>query len=130
LTPVDAARRIGIAERPMEILLTTLAAHRFLAKTGAAFGLSTLGRTYLVESSPTYLGGMLDFAVATQAMCTVENLEACARTDRSLAYGKGEMFQEHAEQVARARSFTAAMHSQSIAPAMACARPLKPPNDA
>jgi hypothetical protein len=51
-------------------------------------------------------------------MCTVENLEICARSDRSLAYGHGDMFQEHAEQVARARVFTKAMHSQSIAPAM------------
>ena len=44
---------------------------------------------------------------------------SCVRSDRSLAYGRGEMFQEHAEQVARARVFTQAMHSQSIAPAMA-----------
>jgi hypothetical protein len=62
---------------------------------------------------------MLDFAVATHSMCTVENLEICARSDRSLAYGRGDMFQEHAEQIARARVFTHAMHSQSIAPAMA-----------
>jgi hypothetical protein len=102
----------------MEILLTTLAAHRFLAKSGDRFALEALARNYLLESSPTYIGGMLDFAVATHSMCTVENLENCARSNRSLAYGRGEMFQEHAEQVARARDFTQAMLSQSIAPAM------------
>src|SRR5262249_37088682 len=47
------------------------------------------------------------------------NLETCVRSDRSLAYGRGETFQEHAEQAARARVFTQAMHSQSTAPAMA-----------
>jgi hypothetical protein len=119
LTTVEAANRLGIPNRPMEILLTTLAAHRFVVKSDDRFTLGALARNYLVESSPTYLGGTLDFAVATHSMCTVENLENCARSDRSLAYGRGEMFQEHAEQVVRARVFTEAMHSQSIAPAMA-----------
>ena len=62
---------------------------------------------------------MLDFAVATHSMCTVENLERCARSDRSLAYGSGDMFREHAEGMARARVFTDAMHTQSITPGMA-----------
>ena len=119
LSAAEAANRLDIPSRPMEILLTTLAAHRFLSKSGGRFALEALARSYLLESSPTYLGGMLDFAVATHSMCTVENLETCARSDRSLAYGRGEMFQEHAEQIARARVFTQAMHSQSIAPAIA-----------
>lgn len=119
LTSPEAANRLGIPDRPMEILLTTLAAHRFLVKTGDRFAAGSLARNYLLESSPTYIGGMLDFAVATHAMCTVENLETCARSDRSLAYGQGQIFQEHAEQAARARVFTQAMHAQSIAPAMA-----------
>ncbi|MEA2789248.1 MAG: hypothetical protein QOG73_1654 [Acetobacteraceae bacterium] len=120
LTTAQAASRLGIPNRPMEILLTTLAAHRLLSKSDEGrFTLEPVTRNYLLENSPTYLGGMLDFAVATHSMCTVENLEHCARSDRSLAYGRGEIFQEHAEQVARARVFTHAMHSQSIAPAMA-----------
>jgi O-methyltransferase domain len=118
LTVSEAANRLNIPIRPMEILLTTLAAQRFLSKTGERFSLEAMARNYCLESSPTYLGGMLDFAVATHSMCTVENLERCARADRSLAYGSGEMFQEHAEQIARARVFTDAMHSQSMAPAM------------
>ena len=114
LTISEAADRLGIPSRPMEILVTTLAAHRFMSKIGDRFALEPLARNYLLESSATYLGGMLDFAVATHSMCTVENLETCVRSDRSLAYGRGEMFQEHAEQVARARVFTHAIHSQSI----------------
>jgi hypothetical protein len=119
LTPTEAASRLSVPNRPMEILLTTLAAHRLLSSSEGRFTLEALARDYLLESSPTYLGGMLDFAVATHSMCTVENLEHCVRSDRSLAYGRGEIFQEHAEQVTRARVFTEAMHSQSIAPAMA-----------
>jgi hypothetical protein len=92
LATAEASNRLGIPYRPMEILLTTLAAHRFLSKTGDRFALAPLARNYLIESSPTYVGGMLDFAVATHAMCTVENPETCARSDRSLAYGRGEMF--------------------------------------
>jgi len=122
LTTAEAADKSGIPSRPMDILLTTLAAHRFLSKSGDHFALDSLARDYLLDSSPTYLGGMLDFAVSTHSMCTVENLENCARLDRSLAYGRGAMFQEHVEQVARAREFTQAMHSQSIAPAMAWPR--------
>jgi hypothetical protein len=118
LTASEAANRLKIAKRPAELLLTTLTAQRLMTKTGDRYSLGRLARQYCLESSPTYLGGMLDFAVATHAMCTVENLEKCARSDRSLAYGSGEMFREHAEEIARARVFTHAMHCQSIAPAM------------
>jgi O-methyltransferase domain/Dimerisation domain len=118
LTASEAADSLKIPVRPVEILLTTLTAQRFLSKTGDRFSLAAMARRYCLESSPTYLGGMLDFAVATHSMCTVENLENCARADRSLAYGHGEMFQEHAEEVERARVFTDAMHTQSIAPGM------------
>ena len=119
LTASEVASRLELANRPAEILLTTLAAQRLLVKSGGRFSLTPLGRAYCIESSPTYLGGMLDFAVATHSMCTVENLEASARTGQSLAYGRGEIFQEHAQEIARARVFTDAMHCQSIAPAMA-----------
>jgi hypothetical protein len=118
LTISEAADRLNIACRPAELLLTTLTAQRLMTKTGDRYSLGKIARQYCLESSPTYLGGMLDFAVATHPMCTVENLETCARSDRSLAYGSGEMFREHAEEVARARVFTHAMHCQSIAPAM------------
>ena len=96
LTASEVASRLELANRPAEILLTTLAAQRLLVKSGGRFSLTPLGRAYCIESSPTYLGGMLDFAVATHSMCTVENLEASARTGQSLAYGRGEIFQEHA----------------------------------
>jgi hypothetical protein len=119
LTAAEAAGLLNMPVRPMEILLTTLTAHRFLSKAGDRFSLEVLARDFLLDTSPTYLGGMLDFAVVTHSMCTVENLEMCARTDKSLAYGAGEMFEEHAQQITRARVFTQAMHSQSIAPAMA-----------
>jgi hypothetical protein len=118
LTASEVANRLNIAARPAELLLTTLTAQRLMTKTGDRYSLGRLAQQYCLESSPTYLGGMLDFAVATHSMCTVENLETCARSDRSLAYGSGEMFREHAEAVARARVFTHAMHCQSIAPAM------------
>jgi hypothetical protein len=118
LTVSEAAKRLNIAERPAELLLTTLTAQRLITKMGDRYALASLAQQYCLESSPTYLGGMLDFAVATHAMCTVENLETCARTDRSLAYGSGDAFREHAEDIARARVFTHAMHCQSIAPAM------------
>lgn len=119
LTIEEAANKLGLPSRPVEILLTTLAGHRFLSKSGDRFALGALARNYLLESSPTYLGAMLDLAVATNAICTLDNLENCVQSDKPLAYGRGEMFQEHAEQVERARVFTQAMHSLSIAPAMA-----------
>src|SRR5207248_682681 len=57
LTMAEAASRLGIPKRPMEILLTTLAAQRFLVKSGDRFALDALARDYLLENSPTYLGG-------------------------------------------------------------------------
>jgi hypothetical protein len=58
LTTAEAADRLGMPNRPIEILLTTLAAHRFLTKSGNRFALEALARTYLLESSLTYLGEM------------------------------------------------------------------------
>ena len=71
-----------------------------LSRADDRFSLASMGRDYCLESSPTYLGGMLDFAVATHSMCTVENLESCSVSDRSLAYGSGEMFKEQGSQAA------------------------------
>jgi O-methyltransferase domain/Dimerisation domain len=117
-TATEVADRLQIAMRPSEILLATLSAHQFLSKVDDRFSLKPVARKYFLEGSPHYLGGMLDFAVATHSMCTVENLENCARSDRSLAYGSGDIFREHAEGAARARVFTDAMHTQSITPGM------------
>jgi O-methyltransferase domain len=119
LTTSEIASALGISERPAGILLTMLTAQGFLFTEGNRYFLQPIAQRYFVASSPTYLGGMLDFAIATHPVCTVENLETCMRSNKPLAYGRGDLFQTHEEELARARFFTQAMHSQSMAPALA-----------
>jgi hypothetical protein len=69
LTPSEAANRLGIAHRPMEILLANLAAHRFLVKTGDRY--SSIARLRAVVSwgapkdlaETTYFAGLRRLAM-------------------------------------------------------------------
>jgi hypothetical protein len=83
LTGPEVANALGISERPAEILLTILTTQGLLLLDAGRYFLQPITRTHLVEGSPTYLGGMLDFAITTHPICTVENLESCMRSNRA-----------------------------------------------
>lgn len=59
-TIVELAERLGIDERPAEMLLTGSAALGLLDKDGADYVNSALAETYLVRGKPYYFGGFVE----------------------------------------------------------------------
>jgi hypothetical protein len=82
------------------------------------YGLTPLAEDHLLDSSPTYFGGLLDLWITNASLLSFESVKRVLLTDASQPYGEGEMFQSHAAQADLARAFTWAMHSNSMGPAL------------
>jgi SAM-dependent methyltransferase len=64
LTAEDLAHGLGFEPKATELLLNALSAMELLHKRGAVFSLAPSAKTYLVKSSPGYVGGMIKFESA------------------------------------------------------------------
>lgn len=82
LTPAQLARKIKAKARGVTMLLDELTVLGFLKKSGDFYALNSESRLYLVSSSPTYMGNMLQqgFQIA-QAW---ENLTKVVRTGKPI----------------------------------------------
>ncbi|BBL72615.1 O-methyltransferase [Methylogaea oryzae] len=80
--------------------------------------LTTLAEDYLLESSPTYLGSMLDLISENDFVTSPKALKQAVLTNSSQTYGGEDVFKSHEEQVERAQRFTRGMHSISMTPAL------------
>ncbi len=60
-TALQLAGSLGCDPRAMELLLDALVSIGILDKTGSVYSLNDASSTYLVKSSPKYLGGMIAF---------------------------------------------------------------------
>lgn len=115
----EICERLGIANRPAETILAANAALGFIELKGGRYALTPLSENYLLEASPTYFGSYFDLIINNYPVCSIENLEKAVLTDSPQVYGGAEVFKSHEEQASSARSFTLAMHSISMAAAMA-----------
>jgi ubiquinone/menaquinone biosynthesis C-methylase UbiE len=115
----EICKHLGLADRPAETILAANAALGFVKLKGGRYSLTPLSEDYLLESSPTYFGSYFDLIVNNYPVCSIENLEKAVRTDSPQVYGGAEVFKSHEEQASSARAFTLAMHSISMAAAMA-----------
>lgn len=118
----EICEHLGIAARPTETILGANAALGFVQVKGGRCTLTPLSEDYLLEGSPTYFGSFFDLIINNYSVCSIESLEKAVRTDSPQVYGGVELFKSHEEQANLARSFTRAMHSISMAPAMAWPR--------
>ena len=123
-TVAEVARALGIAERPAEALLSAAAAQGFVDCTGGSYSLTSVAEDYLLPGSPTYYGGMLDLRRATMSLYNFDALKQAVLSNAPQAYGGGDAFASHAASASRAETFTRAMHSRSIAAALAWPRSL------
>lgn len=121
-TLAQAAEALGAAERPVEAMLSVVAAQGFVRLSDGVYSLTPMAEDYLLPGSPTYYGGMLDMRRATMSLFTVDSFKRAMFSNASQAYGGGDVFANHAESAERARTFTRAMHSRSIAAALAWPR--------
>jgi protein-L-isoaspartate O-methyltransferase len=116
----EVSNALGIAPRPAEALLAVCAALGLVRRDGDRFALTPVAEDYLLESSPTYFGALLDVAMIGNAgLYSFESLKRAVLTNRSQVYAGEELFKSHEEQAALARAFTEMMHGHSMGAALA-----------
>jgi O-methyltransferase/methyltransferase family protein len=111
---------LKIARRPAEALLTVCISLGLVQRAEERYGLTSVSEEYLVPSSPTFFGGRLDMMIANenQPVGFLDPLKEAVRTNASQIYAGAGLFTVHAQDAARAGTFTRAMHGVSMGPAL------------
>ena len=116
----EVCEALHIVRRPAQALLSVCTALELVQLQHGRYSLTPVAEDYLLESSPTYFGAILDFLISNYSVWSVENIKKAILTDVPQGYGGGgEMFKSHDEQAELARTFTRAMHSTSMGAALA-----------
>jgi hypothetical protein len=110
---------LEIKRRPAEAMLAACASVGFLERRDGGFALTPLAEDYLLETSPTYFGGIWDLEIDNYEVFSYTAIERAIRTDSPQVFGGEDIFQSVEEQAALAQAFTRGMHSISMAPAVA-----------
>ncbi len=110
---------LSIKPRPAAALVSVSAALGLLKESDGRYSLSAMAEDYLLESSPTYFGGYFDMMIRNYSMYSFESLKAAVLMDAPQLYGGEEAFRSHQERDDRVRTYTRAMHSTSMAAALA-----------
>jgi hypothetical protein len=114
----QVCEHLKIAPRPAEVLLSMCAAVGLVELDDGRYRLTRVSEDYLLEGSPTYFGGFLDLKIANPSLYSFETLRDAVLTDSPQIYGGGDMFRVHDDREPLAVTFTRAMHSTSIGPAL------------
>lgn len=113
------AQRCGVALRPLRSLCAALVAMGLLERAGdaddAPLRASADAARYAVAGVPGSLAGLIDLEIDN--FLTPQRVLDALRADSASVYGSADPWQEHAEDPAKARAFTAAMHAVSERPA-------------
>ncbi|ADE14875.1 O-methyltransferase family 2 [Nitrosococcus halophilus Nc 4] len=114
-TLADICNSLNIKKRPAEAILTVATSLGFLSLQDGRYALTTISKDYLLESSPNYFGFFWDLMIDNYQVCSFQNLERAVATDSPQAYGGGDIFKSHEEQIELLHRFTHGMHSISQA---------------
>jgi hypothetical protein len=117
-TPADIAAGLNIALRPAQALLHACLSLGLVQEQDGKYRLSRVSEEYLLESSPVYFGGFLDYTLANRAVLSFDALKKAVLTNSPQIYGGEDIYKSHEEKQESARSFTRMMHSHSMAPAL------------
>jgi len=104
--------------RATDALLSVNVSLGLIKKEVEQYRLTPTAELYLLKKSPAYMGGMFDLVLGNSQSITIESLRETMKTGATQVYGGDDIFESHAEQKEKARKFTLAMHSSSVAPAM------------
>jgi len=115
-TLVEVCEALNITRRPAEGLLTVCVAMGLAYVQDGRYALTGLAEDYLLESSPTYAGGVLDLDIASPL--SFADLKKAVLTGVPQWYGE-DWVKTVEEQAGFARALTRAMHSGSMGPALA-----------
>lgn len=114
-TLVQICDELKLADRAAEALLSLCVSAEMLQLHDDRYGLTPYAEEYLLESSPTYLGGVLDLHISTPL--SFESLKQSILTNTPQWY-KGDWIKTSLEQAETTREFTRALHSYSMGSAM------------
>jgi hypothetical protein len=103
LTLPDICNELNIKRRPAEAMLTTATALGFLSLKDKYYALTPLAEDYLLEKSPSYFGFFWDMMIDNSQVFSLASLERAVLTDCPQAYGGGDIYKSHEEQVELAR---------------------------
>jgi SAM-dependent methyltransferase len=113
----EVCAALKIARRPAEALLMLCVSAGLVHVQDGHYALTPLAEDYLLDSSPTYIGGSLDFSIASPLLFA--DLKKAVLTNTPQWYGGNDWVKTHEEQATLARVFTRVMHSASMRPALA-----------
>lgn len=108
---------LGTDLRATDAMLSVCVSLGFIHRVNQYYELTETARAFLLESSSTYMGGLLDLVIANSAINSIDSLRNAMKTGATQAYGGGDIFESHAKMEAQARVFTRGMHSTSMGPA-------------
>ncbi|MBD2606587.1 methyltransferase [Scytonema hofmannii FACHB-248] len=109
---------LSIDPRPAQALLAVLASVELVQVKYDCYSLTLLAEDYLLESSLTYFGYILDGMIAQDNLYSFETIKKAVLSNSPQVYGHGELFKSHQEQEDLTRTFTYTMHSGSMASAL------------
>ncbi|MCA9472649.1 MAG: methyltransferase domain-containing protein [Nitrospirales bacterium] len=103
------AERCATSERGMRMLADGLAILGFLTKDENHYGLMPDSKAFLVSSSPTYLGGTVDFMLSAPLYDGFRHLTEAVRKGGTALDEKGTTAEEHPEWVTFAQAMVPMM---------------------
>ncbi len=109
----DICNSLNIKQRPAEAILTAATALGFLSLQEGRYSLTAVSEEYLLEKSPNYFGFFWDLMIDNYQVSSFTSLEKAILTDAPQAYGGGDIFKSHEEQIELLQRFTRGMHSIS-----------------
>ncbi|MEW6220507.1 MAG: methyltransferase [Thermodesulfobacteriota bacterium] len=116
----EICTRLGIQERAGQALLSMCAGLGYVVRDqDGSYLLADSARKYLLPDSPVYFGGALDQAIAASEVLSFAGVKKALLSNQAQVYGGEKLFESHETQKQRARTFTRAMHSKSLAAAAA-----------
>lgn len=115
----EVATTLGIAARPTQAILSAAASLGFLHLRDDRYALTPIAEDYLLEDSPTYFGRLLDLIIDSYPVASFESIKRAVLTDSAQVIPGREIYESNKNSKEGARAFTRAMHSHSMAAALA-----------
>lgn len=107
---------LGLEKRPVEALVLMMANLGFININNGKYDLTECSRQFLLKSSETYFGGMLELSNKNNWTC--DDLKQSVILNKPQIYDGKDVFNTHQDVAQRAEKFTNAMHSASMASAL------------
>ncbi|MBD2772698.1 methyltransferase [Iningainema tapete] len=117
----EICQSLNLAPRAARALLSICSSMGFIQLIDGYYSLTPVACEYLLETSPTSFCGWLDLMIANASSFSYEGIKKAIVTDAPVVYEGDSLYKVHEqeEKDELTRTFTRAMHSASVAAALA-----------